>query len=196
MVKIIERLTYPTYSGVCVCVCVWCGVVCAFVRGLGGGHTDVCVCTRAHVLRNGVGEQVLASTHKHTHAHTLTDTRLTTEFLMTYRSFCTAREFLDLLLLRYRVPEPPRLTPAQSLLLARRLTIPVQTRSVRLSLDTALSFCVCVCVCACTLRCVCGVCARLCLRVSAYVYVCVGGEGEVPGRSVALAKSGKFPVPA
>jgi son of sevenless-like protein len=59
---------------------------------------------------------------------TYTDTHLVNAFLMTYRSFCTPRDFLELMLERFYVPSPPRLTPAQALVFARQCRHPIQIR--------------------------------------------------------------------
>lgn len=59
---------------------------------------------------------------------TYADTNYLSHFLITYRSFCTPQELLNLLIKRYEVPEPPNATTEQSLRFRKNYITPVRLR--------------------------------------------------------------------
>ncbi|PWN26071.1 hypothetical protein BDZ90DRAFT_233656 [Jaminaea rosea] len=60
--------------------------------------------------------------------HNTFDSAFNNTFLMTYRSFTTTHELLDMLLARFKIPPPSGLTPEEHQLWAERKQIPIRLR--------------------------------------------------------------------
>lgn len=91
-------------------------------------HESMGTCSRSVMLSDSVAD-----------SNRCLDPTFNSTFLMTYRSFATAEEVLNLLIRRYQLQPPPGLTPEQLKDWAERKQKPVKLRYVKMSAYASLS---------------------------------------------------------